>query len=294
MKRILYSAVALALATMGVQAKPDKDDNQRGGDGRRPAAVAKAQVAAKPQGVARGPAISHGGGAARASAPVRASSNSNARIARAPAVSERASTASRAQVQARTATPSVDTTVRATGMGRSRTVAQPSARAVEPSRSTVDSRRFDNNTQRFNETRRFDNNRSRSTVAWDSGRDRSWRNYRYFYAPDYAYRGWDHGRSYSWNHHRYHWYGGAWVLIDPGYDYNSYVVDEGSSLAPIAANTVAQVQFELQRAGYDPGPADGVFGSMTSDAIARYQADHGLAVTARIDRPLLLSLGLQS
>jgi hypothetical protein len=291
MKRILYSAVAFAIATMGVQAKPDKDDNQRGGDGRRSAGAAKAQMVAKPQGVARGPAISSGG-SARASAPLRVSSNSQARIARAPAVSERASTPSRTQVQARAATPSVNTTVRATGMEPQRAVAQPAARTVEPSRTTVDTRRFDNNTTRFNDSRRFDSTR-RDSVVWDSGRERSWRNYRYFYAPDYAYRGWDRDRIYSWNNHRYHWYGGSWVLIDPGYDYSTYAVND-STLSPIAANTVAQVQFELQRAGYDPGPADGVFGSMTSGAIAQYQADHGLVVTGRIDRPLLLSLGIQS
>ena len=134
---------------------------------------------------------------------------------------------------------------------------------------------------------------------WDRNRERSWRQYRYFNAPDWAYRGWDRGRVYSWNNHRYHWWGGSWVLIDPGYDYGLYVdggayVDNSTTLAPVGANLVSEVQFELQRAGYDPGPADGVFGSHTQDAVARYQADHGLAVTGRIDSPLLASLGIQS
>lgn len=149
-------------------------------------------------------------------------------------------------------------------------------------------------------TRTF-NNESRRDIdrrGWDDRRFDTWRHYQYFYAPDYAYRGWNRDRIYSWNHHRYHWYDGSWVLIDPGFDYDYgggvYVENSGPTLAPIGANTVAQVQFELQRAGYDPGPADGVIGNHTRDAIAQYQADHGLAVTARIDGPLLASLGIQS
>jgi hypothetical protein len=132
---------------------------------------------------------------------------------------------------------------------------------------------------------------------WDRNREQSWHQYRYYNAPDWAYRGWDRGRVYAWNNHRYHWFGGSWVLIDPGYDYGydtGAYVDNSTTLAPVGANLVAEVQFELQRAGYDPGPADGVFGSHTQDAVARYQADHGLAVTGRINPPLLASLGIQS
>jgi len=164
-------------------------------------------------------------------------------------------------------------------------------------RAQVDANRRAN---AFAATRTF-NNESRRDIdrrGWDDRRFDTWRHYQYFYAPDYAYRGWNHDRVYSWNHHRYHWYDGTWVLIDPGFDYDYgggvYVENSGPTLAPIGANTVAQVQFELQRAGYDPGPADGVIGNHTRDAIAQYQADHGLAVTARIDGPLLASLGIQS
>lgn len=55
---------------------------------------------------------------------------------------------------------------------------------------------------------------------------------------------------------------------------------------------VAVVQSELQEAGYNPGPADGVMGGRTRSAIAQYQSDRGLRVTAQIDQTLLRSLGI--
>jgi len=48
----------------------------------------------------------------------------------------------------------------------------------------------------------------------------------------------------------------------------------------------------LQRDGYYSGPIDGVLGPMTRQAIAAFQADHGLAITSAVDEPTLASLGL--
>jgi len=42
--------------------------------------------------------------------------------------------------------------------------------------------------------------------------------------------------------------------------------------------TVRNIQAGLQRLGYDPGPADGNFGSRTDTAIRRYQQDNHLPV----------------
>lgn len=53
------------------------------------------------------------------------------------------------------------------------------------------------------------------------------------------------------------------------------------------------VQRELTRCGYYAGAIDGVIGPLTRHAIARFQVDHQLSVTGVIDRPLLVSLGLQ-
>lgn len=57
-------------------------------------------------------------------------------------------------------------------------------------------------------------------------------------------------------------------------------------------NADAAVQSALARRGYYYGPIDGDIGPMSSRAIARYQADHGLAVTGSITSRLLRSLGL--
>jgi localization factor PodJL len=55
---------------------------------------------------------------------------------------------------------------------------------------------------------------------------------------------------------------------------------------------VVNVQAQLQRDGYYAGPIDGVLGAMTQDAIAAFQTDHGLAVTAAIDGETVSTLGL--
>ena len=120
---------------------------------------------------------------------------------------------------------------------------------------------------------------------WDSD-DRGWSRYQYYRAPSHAYRGWNTGRTYSWNNHRYHWYGGSWVIINPGYDY----VESRSSRTYIGGDEVLRVQAQLNRRGYNAGPADGVMGGNTRRAIARFQSDSGLRVTGEIDRPLLLAL----
>ena len=57
-------------------------------------------------------------------------------------------------------------------------------------------------------------------------------------------------------------------------------------------DVTSEVQQALADQGYYRGPIDGVLGSMTRRAIERFQADHGLAVTAAIDQPTLSYLGL--
>jgi len=118
------------------------------------------------------------------------------------------------------------------------------------------------------------------------------RNSRFYYAPEYVHRGWDRGRVHEWNHHRYHWRDGAWVILDPGFSYGYDVAPTYTYELSLGDATVSEVQRALQRKGYDPGPADGVIGSRTRDAIAAYKDDHGLAVNGLIDRALLRSLDL--
>jgi len=68
----------------------------------------------------------------------------------------------------------------------------------------------------------------------------------------------------------------------PIYGYNDLPPDE----------VIANVQTQLFNEGYYEGPIDGILGPDTRAAIADYQADHGLAVTAAIDEPTVESLGL--
>ena len=53
---------------------------------------------------------------------------------------------------------------------------------------------------------------------------------------------------------------------------------------------VAKLQAELARRGYDPGPADGVWGAKTRAALQALQTDRGLEPTGRIDAELAKGL----
>jgi hypothetical protein len=76
---------------------------------------------------------------------------------------------------------------------------------------------------------------------------------------------------------------GAYYPYDgPIYGYNGLTPDQ----------VVVNVQAQLQQDGYYAGPIDGVVGPATRDAIAAFQADHGLAVTAAIDQATVSTLGL--
>ena len=55
---------------------------------------------------------------------------------------------------------------------------------------------------------------------------------------------------------------------------------------------VKKVQELLRQKNYNPGPADGVMGKKTRIALERYQRDHHIFVTGRIDDATLMSLGL--
>src|SRR5881398_3293555 len=87
----------------------------------------------------------------------------------------------------------------------------------------------------------------------------------------------------------YCWNAGYWFPAW-GYAPSAYYAFDGpiygyNGLAP--DRVIVDVQSQLQRDGYYDGPVDGVLGSMTREAIAAFQADHGLAVTSVIDEPTL-------
>ena len=92
----------------------------------------------------------------------------------------------------------------------------------------------------------------------------------------------------------YYWNSGYWYPAwgyNPGYNYSYDGPIYGyNNLRP--DQVVVNVQAQLQREGYYDGPIDGVIGPMTRQAIAAFQDDHGLAVTAAVDEPTLATLGL--
>ena len=57
---------------------------------------------------------------------------------------------------------------------------------------------------------------------------------------------------------------------------------QADAVAQLTAYTTA-LQTDLQRAGYDPGPIDGVYGPQTVAAVEQLQTDSGLPVTGFVD-----------
>ena len=92
--------------------------------------------------------------------------------------------------------------------------------------------------------------------------------YGYGYGPAY------YGRAY---------YGRGYYA--PGY--------YGRAAYPAAAGGLAvDVQQALAELGYYTGPIDGIIGRGSRSALRAYQADYGLPVTGRIDRPTLDALDI--
>jgi hypothetical protein len=138
---------------------------------------------------------------------------------------------------------------------------------------------------------------------WRSGQH--WRNYHALYSG--YHRSW-HDRGWWRGHYsrvvfvggnywggNWYWDGGYWFPAW-GYDpvYSGYVYD-----GPIFAyanlppdQVVVNIQEALQDQGYYAGEIDGQLGQQTRDALAAYQRDHNLELTAAIDEATVQALGL--
>jgi hypothetical protein len=123
-------------------------------------------------------------------------------------------------------------------------------------------------------------------------------------------------RSYRSERHERNWYhsryqrveliAGGYYYFNNGYWYPAWGYDPGNEYyaydAPIYVGhraeppdrVIADVQAELQQMGYYQGEVDGLTGPLTRAALAAYQADQGLQVTAVMDEPTLDSLNLSS
>jgi hypothetical protein len=164
-------------------------------------------------------------------------------------------------------------------------------RITPPVDSNIDRNRVDQRDRNRNDSNWRNRNSNNNAYSWHEARrrhyrqhhDRSWWTSRYsrFALFGSGYYFWDAG----------YWYPA--YGYDPGY--NSYSYDEPiygyNDLDP--AQVIASVQTELQRLGYYRYAVDGEMGPATRAAIANYQRDTGLSITAAIDPPTLQSLGLE-
>ena len=57
---------------------------------------------------------------------------------------------------------------------------------------------------------------------------------------------------------------------------------------------VTQIQQRLQELGYDPGTADGIFGTRTQQAVLAFQRDYGLSADGIVGEKTLAALGITS
>lgn len=93
----------------------------------------------------------------------------------------------------------------------------------------------------------------------------------------------------------YYWNAGYWypaLGYSPIYDTYAYSepIYAPNSAAP--GQVLENVQVALRDQGYYNGAIDGLVGPQTRAALAAYQRDHGLEVTAAVDEPTLVTLGL--
>ncbi len=64
----------------------------------------------------------------------------------------------------------------------------------------------------------------------------------------------------------------------------------GGRSASMRSSSVRQAQMDLQRAGFAPGPIDGVWGSQTARAVREFQQAHNLPQTGRLDSTTMQAL----
>ena len=144
-------------------------------------------------------------------------------------------------------------------------------------------------------------NRGRNIGVVNNWRSDRFRGQNYVVFRDYR-RQW-HDRTWWTNHYSrvifvsggwWYWNAGYWYPAW-GYDPYAYYPYDGpiygyGDLSP--DQIIINVQIQLARDGYYTGPTDGILGPQTRQALAAFQADHGLAITSTVDRPTLATLGL--
>jgi hypothetical protein len=99
---------------------------------------------------------------------------------------------------------------------------------------------------------------------------------------------WDYYPYYAFDYYPYDYYPGYYADVEPYYN-NEGVYDTN---VPAPDSTVAAVQERLAQLGYYNGPADGVYGPLTRDAVARFQTQNNIPVNGSLSANTLQSLGV--
>jgi len=111
----------------------------------------------------------------------------------------------------------------------------------------------------------------------------------FWFALDDGFFPWDYYPYYAYDYYPYDYYPGYYADVEPYY-YNEGVY----SNTPMVDPTVTAVQTQLTQLGFYNGPADGIFGPATRDAVAKYQIAKNLDVTGSLSAQTLQSFGLPS
>ncbi len=162
-------------------------------------------------------------------------------------------------------------------------------------------RSFRNRTFSGNTATNVGVNRNRNVTVTNNWRGSRFSGQQYAAFRNY-HRQWHDRGWWSSHYNRIIFVGGGWYFWDGGYWYPAWGYDPYAYYpydGPIYGygnltpdQIVVEVQTQLQRDGYYAGPIDGQLGPMTRQAIAAFQADHGLAITSTVDEPTLSRLGL--
>jgi len=234
-------------------------------------------------------------------AKVRSNTTANARVREHANATVRSNATAKARVSERHANTTVRSSTAANAQVRNRNARVSEQGRVQNNVAVNRDQNLRNRNFSGNNATNIRVNRNRNVTVTNNWRGSRFSGQQYAAFRNY-HRQW-HNRSWWSSHYSriifvsggwYFWNAGYWYpawgyASDAYYPYDGPIYGYGN-LSP--DQIVVEVQTQLQRDGYYSGPIDGALGPMTRQAIADFQADHGLAITSTVDEPTLNTLGI--
>lgn len=90
---------------------------------------------------------------------------------------------------------------------------------------------------------------------------------------------------------------GAWAEGSKSHQDRQWQSSAGTSMqyeSHASSSVIRKAQQKLSDAGHDAGPADGIMGPQTAQALKNFQQAKGLEASGRLDQRTLAELGLES